>query len=333
MGAGGGRWRHLVAVADRGPGESYLPDDRPPSIFGPHQPGIATLHLDHVAFSALDVTVTGLAQLRELFSIWSAEAERLMSSQHAQASDRPGTGLTVSFGLPGTGRGWRRGTASVGTRRPAGLRELPAFPGDGLMPGICGGDVCVQVCAREPAATRDALDRLRVIARGLSLTEQERVIGRHRDAGAPLGRRHEFERLSLADTDASGEPVIALTPTFGSPRPRATAGVAMLRRSYSYDNGTGTGTLERDAGLLLLAYQRDPRRQSVPLQRKLAECDALSAFALHVGSGVFAIRQALGPGASPLSRCSRLAAPRSRRDDPDRIRWPRGGRTESRRST
>jgi deferrochelatase/peroxidase EfeB len=34
---------------------------------------------------------------------------------------------------------------------------------------------------------------------------------------------------------------------------------------------------------------RDPRRQFVPVQRRLAEHDALSAFSRPVGSAVFAI--------------------------------------------
>jgi deferrochelatase/peroxidase EfeB len=52
----------------------------------------------------------------------------------------------------------------------------------------------------------------------------------------------------------------------------------MLRRSYSYDGG-----------LLFLAFMRDPRRQYVPVQRRLATEDALSRFTTHVGSAVFAI--------------------------------------------
>jgi deferrochelatase/peroxidase EfeB len=44
-----------------------------------------------------------------------------------------------------------------------------------------------------------------------------------------------------------------------------------------------------------LAYQREPRRQFAVLQRLLATHDALSAYACHVGSAVFA----LPPGARP----------------------------------
>jgi deferrochelatase/peroxidase EfeB len=67
-------------------------------------------------------------------------------------------------------------------------------------------------------------------------------------------------------------------------------GAVMLRRSYSYGAGA-----ERDAGLVFLAYQRDPRRQYTPIQRRLAS-DALSAFTRHVGSAVFAIPPGARPG-------------------------------------
>ncbi|HVW34095.1 MAG TPA: deferrochelatase/peroxidase EfeB, partial [Acidimicrobiia bacterium] len=51
-----------------------------------------------------------------------------------------------------------------------------------------------------------------------------------------------------------------------------------------------------DAGLFFLAYQRDPRRQFVPLQRRLAT-DALNEYIQHVGSALFAIPPGVtGPG-------------------------------------
>ncbi len=58
----------------------------------------------------------------------------------------------------------------------------------------------------------------------------------------------------------------------------------MLRRGYSIDGG-----------LLFLAFMRDPRRQFVPVMRRLAERDRLHGFTRHTGSAVFAIP----PGASP----------------------------------
>jgi len=116
----------------------------------------------------------------------------------------------------------------------------------------------------------------------LSLDEQERVIGRHRDSGAPLGRGHEFEPMPLDD---------AVVPPDAHARvatPLANDGAAVLRRGYSYDNGHDAMG-QRDAGLFLLLFCRDPWRQFVPLQRRLAERDAPACFTRPVGSAVFAI--------------------------------------------
>jgi deferrochelatase/peroxidase EfeB len=342
------RWSHGVPVQDRGPGESYRPDDTPPSVFGVHQPGIATPVLDHLAFGALDVTAGRASDLRDLVGELTLEADTLMRARDA---------LTVTLGL---GHGIFGDRFGLAPRRPRALVELPAFPGDSLDPGACGGDLCLQVCADEPSRAEAALARLVAVARPaagvrwsqrgamqrrpgdrpggrprnllgfkdttaiprrgkdldrhvwvsrgertwmlggtflvvrrirvlldawnvLTLDEQERVIGRRRDSGAPLGRSHEFERVPLDD---------AVVPPNAHARvaaPRANAGATILRRGYSYDNGGG------DAGLLLLLYGRDPRRQFIPLQRHLAHRDALTPFTRPVGSAVFAIP----PGATP----------------------------------
>jgi deferrochelatase/peroxidase EfeB len=116
----------------------------------------------------------------------------------------------------------------------------------------------------------------------LPAPEQERVIGRHKESGVPLGGRREFEVPRPESLPPDSHIRLAA--------PRANEGAAILRRSYNFDNGDG------DAGLLLMTYQRDPRRQFVPLQRRLAEHDALSRFTRHTGSAVFAIPPGARPG-------------------------------------
>ena len=54
--------------------------------------------------------------------------------------------------------------------------------------------------------------------------------------------------------------------------------MTILRRGY-----------ETDDGLLFLAFMKDPRRQFVPLQRRLSERDALHAHTTTRGSAVFAV--------------------------------------------
>ena len=79
--------------------------------------------------------------------------------------------------------------------------------------------------------------------------------------------------------------------------PTMNDGARILRRGYNYSAGaTSTGAL--DAGLLFLAYQRDPRTQFVPIQTRLASQDALRTYVTAVGSGVYAILPGVRPGAS-----------------------------------
>ena len=65
-------------------------------------------------------------------------------------------------------------------------------------------------------------------------------------------------------------------------------GVRILRRGYSYTDGMFADSGELNAGLFFIAFQRDPRTQFVPLQRKLSASDALNEYIEHVGSALFA---------------------------------------------
>jgi deferrochelatase/peroxidase EfeB len=69
--------------------------------------------------------------------------------------------------------------------------------------------------------------------------------------------------------------------------PSANGGATLLRRGYSYDAGADPNGL-MDAGLIFLSFQRDPGRQFVPIQRRLAADDVLNAFSQHQASALFA---------------------------------------------
>jgi deferrochelatase/peroxidase EfeB len=116
----------------------------------------------------------------------------------------------------------------------------------------------------------------------LPVAAQERIVGRHRDSGAPLGREREFDSLWLDD------PVLPKDAHVRVAAPSTNDGAAMLRRSYTFHDGDSTG-------LVFLAYQRDPRRQFVPVQRRLSREDAMRRFTTHVGSAVFAIPPGVRP--------------------------------------
>jgi deferrochelatase/peroxidase EfeB len=111
---------------------------------------------------------------------------------------------------------------------------------------------------------------------------QERVIGRHKQSGAPLGGRHEHDHVDLNAGVSKGDPVIPTDAHIRLSAPSANGGKRLLRRSYNYRES------DTDAGLLFLAYQRHPR-QFVAIQRRLGERDdALGEFIVHEGSALFA---------------------------------------------
>ena len=112
------------------------------------------------------------------------------------------------------------------------------------------------------------------------LKEQEDIFGRDKREGAPFGKSREHDAPNLR----------AMLPTshVRLAHPDSNAGARILRRGYSFTDGTdGLGRLE--AGLFFLAYQQDVRDGFVPVQRNLARNDALNEYIQHVGSAVFAV--------------------------------------------
>lgn len=114
---------------------------------------------------------------------------------------------------------------------------------------------------------------------------REAVIGRRLSDGAPLTGGGEHAEVDLDATDASG---LTVVPAFSHVR-RARSDdpeERIFRRGYNYDL-RDHGTPE--AGLLFAAFQADPVRQFVPLQRRLDELDLLNEWVTAVGSAVFAV--------------------------------------------
>ncbi|MYR45127.1 iron uptake transporter deferrochelatase/peroxidase subunit [Streptomyces sp. SID5910] len=112
-----------------------------------------------------------------------------------------------------------------------------------------------------------------------SLQEQEDVFGRDKGEGAPVGKAEERDEPFLKAMKPDAHVRLA--------HPDANGGATILRRGYSFTDGTdGLGRL--DAGLFFLAYQRDVRTGFIRVQRSLAT-DALNEYIQHVGSAVFAV--------------------------------------------
>jgi deferrochelatase/peroxidase EfeB len=119
-----------------------------------------------------------------------------------------------------------------------------------------------------------------------ALGEQEATFGRHRDSGAPVGSKKEFDKVEVNKTDASGKRIIpsdshtALAHGDGK--------IKLLRRSYSYADGLDKKTGSFDAGLLFISFQKSIAGQFIPIQQRLANNDKLNEYTIHRGSAVFA---------------------------------------------
>lgn len=121
------------------------------------------------------------------------------------------------------------------------------------------------------------------------IADQEKVFGRIRDTGAPLTGHVEDDEPDLAARDSDGAPVIDADAHIRLASPHSHGGAKLLRRGYSYTDGQDPVTGLLDAGLFFICFNRDPRRQFVPIQRDLAGHDLLNEYIKHTGSGHFAI--------------------------------------------
>ncbi|MBN9101847.1 MULTISPECIES: iron uptake transporter deferrochelatase/peroxidase subunit [unclassified Pseudonocardia] len=181
--------------------------------------------------------------------------------------------------------GFKDGTNNLKAEDPDALRDqLWVQPGDGPA-WHDGGTFLV---ARRIRMHIEIWDRT-------SLTEQERVFGRTKGQGAPIGRPAEFDAADFSAQGADGKPLIDARAHIRLASAQSLGGVQILRRGYNFVDGSdGQGHL--NAGLFFLAYMRDPQKQFVPMQRALAQKDVLMEYIEHTSSAVFAIPAGLADG-------------------------------------
>ncbi|MDN5894383.1 MAG: iron uptake transporter deferrochelatase/peroxidase subunit [Nocardioides sp.] len=127
-----------------------------------------------------------------------------------------------------------------------------------------------------------------------SLSDQEDLIGRTKDSGAPLSGGDEFSEPDL-DLPGRDGPVIPVDSHVAMVHPSANGGARMLRRGYNFVDGNDPlGGL--DAGLFFIAFVRDPAEQFIPLQTQMAKSDAMMEYLKFTGSALFAVPPGIGRG-------------------------------------
>jgi deferrochelatase/peroxidase EfeB len=180
--------------------------------------------------------------------------------------------------------GFKDGTNNIKGEDADALRDhVWVQPGDGP-DWMIGGSYLVARRIRMHIETWDRTRR----------SEQEEIIGRAKGTGAAHGQTDEFDPVDLHVKGEGGKPMVADNAHIRLASAESLNGARILRRGYNFVDGSdGVGHL--DAGLFFIAFNRDPRRQFVPMQQALAENDKMMEYIQHTGSAIFACP----PGVQP----------------------------------
>jgi deferrochelatase/peroxidase EfeB len=166
--------------------------------------------------------------------------------------------------------GFRDGTSNPTGRERGALLWLPPNAG-----WAAGGTFQVVRVIRQHVEFWDRV----------GLREQENMIGRYRDSGAPLGGTSEFEDPRF-DQDPKGDRIpLDAHIRLANPRTPQTEPQRILRRGFNYHRGVDAAG-QLDDGLIFVAFNADIATQFAAIQKRLAD-EPMVDYITPVGGGYF----------------------------------------------
>ncbi|AKS31360.1 Dyp-type peroxidase [Mycolicibacterium goodii] len=195
----------------------------------------------------------------------TAQRWRQTGFRSARGADRAGTSMRNLMGQVD-------GTVNLAPEDFDGLVWL----GDDVPAALAGGTLMVLRRIEMHLDTWDELDR----------ESKELTVGRRLGNGAPLTGQRETDDPDFT-LSHNGIPTIPENSHIALARHRHD-GERFLRRPYNYDDPPEPGRTS-NTGLIFATYQRDIDTQFLPVQRRLADFDALNQWTTAIGSAVFVI--------------------------------------------
>jgi deferrochelatase/peroxidase EfeB len=117
------------------------------------------------------------------------------------------------------------------------------------------------------------------------LNEQQKIIGRDKAGGAPLGQDRETDDPGYGDDPAGRRVPLDAHIRLANPRTPETAANRILRRGFNFSRGfDAAGRL--DQGLAFVSYQKSLARGFLAVQARL-KGEPLEEYILPVGGGFF----------------------------------------------